>query len=61
MTQLLTQKPHREDTGSEAEEMTDRVYKNWLSAQGLLNFFTALAEGFCRKILAGHALPPEVT
>ena len=29
---------HRGDTGSEAEAVTGRVYKNWLPAQGLFGF-----------------------
>lgn len=37
------------------------IYKNCLWARGLLEFFTALAEKFCRKILSGHSLPSGVT
>lgn len=51
---------HRGDTGSEAE-MTDRAYKDWLPAHGLLDFSTAWAEGSCRKILPGCSLLFEVT
>lgn len=52
---------HRRDTGSEAEEMTDKVHNNRLLARGLLDFPTALAEGFFRKSLSGHSLISEVT